>query len=299
MQVEQVVKSIGIFFAAFFVSELGLFSLQALGESNTSAAGLQEAPAVQEILELQEVPVLQTAPAQEPAAPKAAVTLSVNIEAGQTTTLFSLDADKKLPVASLTKLMTALVALQNYEVTDPIIISAEAMAIEGEQGSLKLGETLPVKSLLRIMLIESSNRAAYALAEHMGVDPFIIAMNEMAQSLGFENTHFVDSSGLSADSYSTAADIAMLTQHLFEHQPLFGEMVSLPTYDLYVNDVLHHTLINTNQLLGQQQIVGGKTGYTDIAKGCLMAIQKTATGYNVHVVLGAEDRFGEVEKLIK
>lgn len=213
--------------------------------------------------------------------------------------LFEQNQDQKLPVASLTKLMTALVALERYDAAQKTQISALAMAQEGAQGTLKEGETLSVRNLLFIALIESSNRAAFALSEIMGTEAFIAAMNEKAQALGMVNTHFDDTTGLSNGSYSTARDIAMLAQYLFETQPLFKEIIGYRSYGLYVDGSFHHLLENTNKLLGWYHIIGGKTGWTTEARGCFMAIQQYETGeYRVNVILGAEDRFSEMEKLI-
>lgn len=216
--------------------------------------------------------------------------------------LFNRDSKKKLPIASLTKLMTALVVLENYDLNQKVVISQAAMEQEGEQGNLLAWETLSVKNLLYITLIESSNRAAYALSEVMGNDKFIASMNEEAQKMGLLNTHFNDSTGLDPKSYSTAEDLAKLSQYLFLNYPLFKEITGLKEFDLYLDgNVFHHKLISTNKLLGEVPgVVSGKTGWTDTAKGCFMVIQESPKkgNYLIYVVLGAEDRFGEMKKLI-
>lgn len=226
--------------------------------------------------------------------------ISVEITGDDSTVLYERDAQKPLPMASLAKLMTALVVLENYHPDNTVTISQESIEQIGEQGVIKLGEVLSAKDLLYIMLIESSNRAAYALAEFMGVKNFIYVMNQGAKGLGLANTYFADATGLSTDSYSTAADIAQLSQYLFTNYPLFGEIVGLKEHNLYGEDgKLHHTLVNTNKLLGQDGIIGGKTGWTKEAKGCMMVIQQNSPNtYIIHVVLGAEDRFLEISKLI-
>ncbi len=226
--------------------------------------------------------------------------ISLGFSQGVPVRIFSKEAQKKLPIASLTKLMTALVVLENYELNSKIVISKNAMAQEGEQGRLTLNESLSVKDLLYISLIESSNRATYALSEVMGLPEFLSAMNKKSLDLGMINTHFTDSTGLGGQSYSTAEDLAKLSEYLFLHYPLFNEIISLKEYNLYVNGVLHHRLVNTNKLLGTAGIIGGKTGWTNEARGCFMVIQKTGPNgnYFVHIVLGAEDRFLEMQKLI-
>lgn len=228
--------------------------------------------------------------------------LLAEISNGSYSVLFQKDQNQKLPIASLTKLMTALVVLERYDLSQKVFISSEVMKQEGEQGELKEGQVLSLENLLYMTLIESSNRAAYALAQAMGTDNFILAMNQRAQDLGMTNTHFVDSSGLSPDSYSSAKDVLLLTKYLFENYPLFNEIIGLKEYNIYLNNgELHHKLINTNVLLGQVPgVIGGKTGFTDEAKGCLMVIQKNErdNNYLIYVVLGADDRFGQTMKMI-
>jgi len=226
----------------------------------------------------------------------------VKVSPGSKEVLFGKGQDKKLPIASLTKLMTALVVLEKYDLNTKIIIDDKIMSQVGEQGSLKLGEILSVKDLLYISLIESSNRAAYALAEIVGIDNFVYLMNKRAEELGMSNTYFVDSSGLNPNSISTVDDLAKLTEYLYESQPLFKEIISLKEYDLYLNNgIFHHKLINTNQLLVViPGVVGGKTGFTNEARGCYMIIKRNSNDgtYFINIILGSEDRLSAIKYLI-
>ena len=195
----------------------------------------------------------------------AGAAFSTRVFAGVSSIIFKQDSQRELPIASLTKLMTALVALEHYD-------------------------TNQIRDVLSSMLIESSNQAAEQLSGMMGQALFVATMNQRAKELGMEHTHFSDSSGLSPESYSSAADIATLSEYLFENYPLFREIVSLPA---------HGTMTTTNKLLGQDGIIGGKTGYTKEAKGCFMAFRALPDGtYSINVILGADDRFLEMEKLI-
>lgn len=216
--------------------------------------------------------------------------------------LLSKNDKKRLPIASLVKLMTALVVLENYNLPQKVKVSELAMAQEGEQGNLKQGEILSVKNLLYISLIESSNKAAFALSEVIGTDKFIALMNETSQKIGLSNTHFKDATGLDQKSYSTSEDIAKLSGYLFENYQLFREIINLKEFDLYLdNGEFHHKLINTNKLLGENLgIVGGKTGWTSFSRGCFMVIQKNpeSDNYLIHVILGSEDRTEEIKKII-
>ena len=222
--------------------------------------------------------------------------------------LFKKNEEKKLPIASLSKLMTALVVLEKYPLDQKVTISQEDMVQLGEQGSLKAGQVLSVKNLLYITLIESSNRAAYALSEIMGTQNFVSLMNANAKALDLANTHFEDTTGLDSKSYSTAEDLIVLSAHLFEKYPLFKEIISFKEFNVYSEDgTFHHTLINTNKFLGEVPgVIGGKTGWTDEARGCFLVIQHlpNQTGnlaeknYLIHIILGTDKRFEEMKKMI-
>lgn len=254
----------------------------------------------------QPIPKLQTlSPQRNWDEPDANITaqaaLSVEMGGGVQKILFQKNEQKRMPVASLTKLMTALVVMENYDLDQKITISANAMAQEGEQGVLKLGQEFSAKSLLYTTLMESNNRSAYALSEFMGVDTFIGLMNDNAKQLGLDDTHFHDATGLDARSYSTAKDIARLSGYLFENYPLFKEIISLKEYDVSMyGGAFHHRAINTNELLGQNNIIGGKTGFTPEAQGCFMVIQASSAkgNYIISIVLGSQDRFAEMRNII-
>jgi D-alanyl-D-alanine carboxypeptidase len=216
--------------------------------------------------------------------------------------LFEKEADKSLPIASLTKLMTSYIVLEYYpDLSQNIEIPQEAVFQEGDFGNLKVGEKLLVKDLLHIMLIESSNDAAFALTEIIGKDGFVNLMNLEAKYLGMENTNFVDPSGISIENRSSSKDLIILTKELLD-KPLIWEILQKPEFDLYKEDgVFHHKLVNTNELLNKiPGILGGKTGYTLEAKGCFLLVLKApqGQGYIVNVILGTDERFGEMEKLI-
>ncbi len=227
--------------------------------------------------------------------------ISVRAQDNQYNILFSKNEQERLPIASLTKLMATIIVLDNYDLDKKVTISDAAIAQEGEQGNLKMGEVMSVKNLLYITLIESSNRAAFALSEVVGPEKFIGLMNKKAKEVGLANTHFEDSTGLSEKSYSSAEDLVELSIYLFDNYPLFREIVNLKEFDLYVNGKLHHKLVSTNKFLGEiTDVVGGKTGWTIFSKGCFMVIQQTpgSHSYFVNVILGANDRFLEMQKLI-
>lgn len=234
---------------------------------------------------------------------RAAVSLLVN-EKDEERILFQREIDKKLPIASLTKLMTARVVLENYDLSAEIRISKEAVQQEENFGKLNVGAILTVGQLLYPLLMESSNDAAFALAEDypgMDINYFVQLMNQEAQSLNLANTSFTNPSGLDPN-YSTARDLAKLTEVLITEEPLVWQILSTPKTNIYGAE-----LVNTNQLLNsggdswwKEKIIGGKTGFTEEALGCFLLVVKSPNneGYLVNVTLGSKDRFGEMEKLL-
>jgi len=232
---------------------------------------------------------------------KAAISVETDLSL-QNKILFKKNEVKILPVASLTKIMSALIVLENYDLQRLVTITVSDVIQEGEQGDLKEGQTLSVKNLLYIALIESSNDAAFALSGITGQDNFIALMNLKAEDIGLLNTHFADSTGLDPGSYSTAKDLVVLTEYLLNKYPLFQQIIGIKEYDLYLsNGQFHHRLISTNKLLGEiPEVIGGKTGYTNYAKGTFIVIEKSPDkdNYLIHVVLGSDDRLEEMKKII-
>ena len=244
---------------------------------------------------------------------KAALSVLVDLE-GRERFFFKRQENEKFPIASLTKLMTALIVLDNYKLSDKIKITEAVVKQEGEAGQLKPDEILSVKDLLYITLIESSNDAAYALTLPMGEEKFVDLMNLKAQNLGLNNTYFTNSTGLdSSDSlgpsnYSTAKELVKLTKYLIFNKPEMFEILSKKEYNLYLeNNVFHHRLVNTNKLLEesappvggwQTKIMGGKTGYTEKAEDCLVLVLKCKDNYLVNVILGAQNKFEEMKKIL-
>lgn len=233
---------------------------------------------------------------------KSAISLLVD-NRGKERMLFKKEINKELPMASLTKLMTAKIILDNYDLSKEIVISEEAVAQEENFGKLSAGKTLSVKYLLYPLLMESSNDAAYALAnDYDGIreGDFIKLMNEASKKLGMANTRFFNTTGLEPDvpnpaiNYSTARDLSKLAKSLLE-ESLLWEVLSTSKFNTYGPE-----LINTNELLGRfSGIIGGKTGYAEKAGGCFLLVVKApkGRGFIINVVLGADNRFREMEKL--
>lgn len=217
---------------------------------------------------------------------------------------YNKNMEVRRPVASLTKLMTAIVVLENYGLDEIIKVPAAAVRREGSRGDLRPFEEITVRALLDMMLIDSSNDAAMALAEK-NYD-FVFLMNKKAKELNLLNTHFTNPDGLDEDNnYSTAIDIAKIFSYLKNTYPETFEILKTKNMVVYSSDgKIEHRLKNTNELLGRvSEVVAGKTGYTDEAGGSLvLLISGLSFGDKneiITVVLGSPDRFSESEKLIQ
>lgn len=220
--------------------------------------------------------------------------------------LFEKDPGKQLHIASITKLMTALIVLEEYNLNEEIIISEEAFLQDTKH--FYPGETYKVKDLLYSALVESNNTAAYALAERRtlfdydrSVVPFVSKMNQKAKNLGMEKTYFSNPTGLDSDqsNYSTTKDLLILTKHLMNY-PIIWDILSTKEYDLKTSDgSFKRRITNTNELLFEEDnIIGGKTGYTTKAGRCLLSVFKKDDYYLITIILGSNDRFGETKTLI-
>jgi D-alanyl-D-alanine carboxypeptidase len=220
--------------------------------------------------------------------------------------LYAKNIDQQFPIASITKLMTALVVMDQLDPDSAAEVSKNAVDTYGELGSLIPGEKLTVRDLLYIMLIDSSNDAAIALAENVEKNGknFVELMNQKAKSLRLENSSFADPSGLNPNNISTAYDLTVLMNNDLMN-PLIEKIISTEKIDITSADGknIHH-LISTNELLGKVSgMEAGKTGYTEEAGECLIvAVKNEIDGrYFISNILGAGIgmRFIEMDKLIK
>ena len=226
------------------------------------------------------------------------------IELNSGKTLIEKDPLTIRPIASLAKLMTALLIVERANLQDIITISQNAVKTYGKTGGLIVNEKLSIESLLYIMLIESSNDAATALAESTAgrESQFIDQMNQKANELGLINTFFSDPHGLDQNTRSNAKDLARLTEEIIKN-PLLKKIAT--TQEIKIDSVdkkQHHILINSNHLLKKYpEIIAGKTGFTDEAGQC-MVLALNAPGNHgiiINVILDSQDRIGEMDKLIQ
>lgn len=218
---------------------------------------------------------------------------AVVVEESTGRVLYSKNALEKRSIASTTKIMTALVAMENANMEDEVTVSRRAASIGGSTAGLREGEKYKLEELLYLLLMISGNDAAIAIAEHVGgsVENFAVMMNARAKSLGAVNSNFVTPHGLDRENqYSTAYDVALITIEALKH-PLFRKIVS--TTSSYIPG---HNLYNTNELLGSYPGADGvKTGYTGKAGRCLVASAKKNGMRLISVVLGSPTRSARAE----
>ncbi len=201
------------------------------------------------------------------------------------------NGEDRRPIASLTKLMTAVLTLQLARPSETVRVGPEAAAQTGSRLGLRVGERIRVNQLLYALLLQSSNDAAVALADHVAGSPtsFIKLMNRRADRLGLDDTKFLSSTGLDDRGYSTALDLADLARRAFAH-PRFREIVGTKFHRVPAPGPGSRRIQNRNVLLWLYRgAIGGKSGYTTAADYCLVAAATRGGRSFVAVVLGAPD----------
>lgn len=241
--------------------------------------------------------------------PRPSLRSGIILEPESAAVLWETAADRTVPMASLTKLMTALVALETYRLDQEIVVGPIEPA--GSQMGLAAGEVVTVETLLWGLLLNSGNDAASVLARaHPGGQRgFVDAMNQRAEALNLEVTHFVNPVGWHEEGhFSSARDLAFLGRYFFRH-PVLREIAgtrqrvvtAVPRQDPRGErvDRWYH-LHNTHPLLGKLPgVKGGKTGYTEEAGECLLTLVKRGDKSLVVVVLGSQDRGEDSQRLIE
>lgn len=215
--------------------------------------------------------------------------------------LLSKQAHQLLPPASTTKIVTALVARQLYQLEDPITVREEIFA-NGNKMKLFLGEKLDVLTALKGLLIPSGNDVALLLANHHpdGYAGFIKEMNQLSTDLYLEDSHWTNASGLDdANHYTTAFDLAILTQELMKDEVLRQIVGTKSEMVFDTTGQYQHLLLNTHQLLGRVEgVVGVKTGTTELAREALVTQLEKDNHSILIVVLSSQDRYTETKLII-
>lgn len=205
--------------------------------------------------------------------------------------IYENNANLRLPMASTTKIMTALIAIERCDLSEVIVIPCEATGIEGSSVYLRAGDVVTIRDLLYSVLLQSANDAATALAIKIAGDVkgFADVMNARAAELGLNDTHFENPHGLdSKEHYTTAHDLALLAAYALENDT-FRTICSTYKYSFVISDSIR-TVVNHNKLLKRYDgAIGVKTGYTDESGRCLVSAAEKDGLTLVAVTLNAPD----------
>ncbi len=245
------------------------------------------------------------------AAPSVSAPRAILIDADSGLVLYEKNAHETGYPASTTKVMTAILALENGNMDDIVTVSFNAVnsiSYDSSKAGLYEGEEISFRDLVHTLLICSANDSANVIAEHVAgsIDAFVDLMNTRAKELGAKNTHFVNTHGLHNENhYTTAYDLAMLARHAMTI-PGFSEIVCMRSYSLAPSNKFDETRYfnSTNHLLNPQSqyyyepAIGIKTGYTDNAKSCLVSAAASGDRTFIAVVLGAENIDGQAMSFV-
>ncbi len=226
---------------------------------------------------------------------KSAVAVDLDSEAD----MYRFNTGERWALASLSKLMSAVVAAEELGLNSSIVMTEKAMSTEGVSGNFRLNEVYSSGDLIKAMLVVSSNRAAVAIADSIGVLRFADKMQMKANALGMADTTFVEPTGLSFINQGTVEDLEKLMHYIHRNHPelleigrqksvVLTEMISGASREILNINTFVHT---------RPDFFGGKTGYTDQAGGNLITIFEHEGRKLLYIVLGTDDRFGQTELL--
>jgi D-alanyl-D-alanine carboxypeptidase (penicillin-binding protein 5/6) len=256
-------------------------------------------PSVPRVPDLSFAPVPLPSDTSRLPLPKA--TSAILVDLGTGTVLYEKDADTRRPIASITKVMTAIVALESYTLDQKVTLSKDVISIEGNKVYFYGGEVLTVLNLIKGALIASGNDAAFALSLPLGFENFVAAMNQKAESLFLTNTHFQNPMGFDhSQNYSSARDLVTLSRYALR-KGVFRDIVSTREATFVSDQGFSHRVTTTNDLLGSSflNVKGLKTGTTPKAGECLIALATNEQGRELLVViLGSTDRYSDAKQLL-
>ena len=236
------------------------------------------------------------------------------MEASTGTVLYDRDSLEAHYPASITKIMTTLIALENSDLNDIVTFSDAAIDTEGSGIARDYGEQMTMEQCLYAVMLASANECAYAVAEHVGgtIENFVAMMNEKAKELGCQNTHFANPHGLHDENhYTTAYDIYLMFQEALKYDAFQEIIGSSEYYSIFIRDNDKYGIMwqSTNYYhIGEAtppqdvEVIGGKTGTTDEAGSCLCLLAKDKYGdSHVSIILNAGDKetlYAEMNKLL-
>ncbi len=210
-------------------------------------------------------------------------------------------SDTVVPIASITKLMTAIISEEHLDLKKKISITSSILATRGTSGNLVEGEKISAKDILYPLLMESSNDAAKAISSTYGEGKFINLMNQKAYTLGMSYTTFADSAGLSNKNISSAQDLFRLMQYITIEKPFILGITKLPTKEFATRGA-YHELRNANLFMNDPRFLGGKVGFTSSAQETMVTVFNLPTQGNDHtiaiIVLGSKKRDEDIGRLL-
>ncbi len=208
------------------------------------------------------------------------------------------EQDKKLPIASMSKLVTALTAKEITNINDTAQVTKRAVSTFGKNGGLAVGEKIKTTDLLYPLLLESSNDAAEVIAEHFERENFISKMNQVVKNLKMSSTSFEDPSGLSPNNQSTVSDMFRLAGYIKNHRK---DLLEITNKRSFSNK--KHSWSNISQFLSKDGYLGGKSGFTNEAGQTVVSIFDLPLGQTgvrpiAITLLGSKDRYRDVENIL-
>jgi D-alanyl-D-alanine carboxypeptidase len=230
-------------------------------------------------------------------APAVRARAGILVDAAGSKTLWGRDVEARLAIASTTKIMTALVAVERGRLEQPIVVRIGATQLAGSSvAGLKAGEQLPLGEMLYALILPSGNDAAIAIAGALGgsIDGYVALMNARAEQMGLRNTHFVNPHGLDAEGhYSSARDLARMGSALLE-VPYLAQVVATREHQFGA-----YRWRNTNDLLFRRpDATGVKTGTEDLAGQVLVASARQGDRRALAVLMNSPDRWAEASALL-
>ncbi len=218
----------------------------------------------------------------------------------QNNSVAEINSTRRWPIASITKLITAVVAVENIDPEIPITLTDKALKTEGDAGNFKSVQTFKANDLIKAMLLLSSNDAAMALSEAFGQDKFLALMRGKLKEVGMEETSLYEPTGLSPKNQSTPRDIAKLMRYLYNYHPEILKITRTPKDTAYETKTrTRQVLVNINKFAGQSSFIGGKTGFINDSGGNLVSLFNVRGQPVVIIVFGSNDRFKESEQILE
>lgn len=252
-----------------------------------------------DLIDVQPIPHLQ----KNRVAPQIEAKAALLVDNATGLVLYEKNPQQPLPMASLTKIMTAILILEHHELDEVVTVSSNYSDLEGVKINVHQGEQMTVDSLLKALLLPSAGDAAMALAEyHSGsVAAFVEEMNQRAKALNLTHTYFKNPVGLDEEGHlSTAGDLVQLARYAM-HFPAFRSIVKQSNTTIEsIDGHFSYGLTNTNHLLGSYlNVLGIKTGTTDEAGESLINLARNDQGHEVlSVLLNSPDRFQESKSML-